>query len=118
MAPELLYWSRALPEQEGVSSRSLTPHAAPQSFLPAPGLCSIPDIETAIVSGSSLSTLAGKGVVEDNPSSCSTVPFTCRPLAVVFGWMFSERRHVAAYLKLYNERGWDVLACHPNLINL
>lgn len=39
-------------------------------------------------------------------------------VAVLLGWMLSERKHLAAFTRLYKSLGWDCLVCHPHVLNL
>lgn len=57
----------------------------------------------------------------DGPATCgpsSAAETKATPIAVLFGWMNSERRHIKTYLKLYNDFGWDVLVVQPGTLNL
>ncbi|KAG0598031.1 hypothetical protein M758_12G039400 [Ceratodon purpureus] len=39
-------------------------------------------------------------------------------IVVAFGWMFSKRRHLENYTRIYSDAGCDSLVCHPNVLNL
>ena len=39
-------------------------------------------------------------------------------IVVAVGWMFSKRRHIQNYTRIYADAGCDSLVCHPNVFNL
>jgi hypothetical protein len=39
-------------------------------------------------------------------------------IVVAVGWMFSKRRHLERYTRIYGDAGCDSLVCHPDVLNL